>query len=131
MTKREWQIEMANKFAKRNNVKELTDEEIKSEAKYFCYSWHSQNPERLVLFARAILRKAQDENSQIYAAFDKAYEEHKRTAPTQWAIERGTDAAEEIMIDYLLLKVQQKDWHGVSDAANDLREMNVKKEKNT
>ena len=42
-------------------VKELTDEEIKSEAKYFCHSWHSQNPERLVLFARAILRKAQDE----------------------------------------------------------------------
>jgi hypothetical protein len=47
--------------------------------------------------------------------------------PTQWAIERGIDAAEEIMIDYLLLKVQQKDWHGVSDAANDLREMNVRK----
>jgi hypothetical protein len=42
-------------------VKELTDEEIKSEAKYFCHSWHSQNPERLVLFARAILRKAQNE----------------------------------------------------------------------
>ena len=42
-------------------LKELTDEEIKSEAKYFCHSWHSQNPERLVLFARAILRKAQDE----------------------------------------------------------------------
>ena len=41
-------------------VKELTDEEIKSEAKYFCHSWHSQNPERLVLFARAILRKAQE-----------------------------------------------------------------------
>ena len=40
--------------------KELTDEEIKSEAKYFCHSWHSQNPERLVLFARAILRKAQE-----------------------------------------------------------------------
>jgi hypothetical protein len=51
--------------------------------------------------------------------------------PMQWAIEKGTDAAEEIMIDYLLLKVQQKDWHGVSDAANDLREMNVRKEKNT
>ena len=30
--------------------------------------------------------------------------------------------AEEIMIQYLLLKVEQKDWHGVSDAANDLRE---------
>jgi len=41
-------------------VKELTDEEIKSEAKYFCHNWHSQNPERLVLFARAILRKAQE-----------------------------------------------------------------------
>ena len=40
-------------------VKELTDEEIKSEAKYFCHSYHSENPERLVLFARAILRKAQ------------------------------------------------------------------------
>ena len=77
MTKREWQIEMANRFAKRNNnieeldtrfyligrydsTKTLTDEEIKSEAKYFCHNWHSQNPERLVLFARAILKKAQD-----------------------------------------------------------------------
>ena len=37
------------------------------------------------------------------------------------------DNAEEIMIDYLLLKVQQKDWHGVSDAANDLREMEARK----
>ena len=46
-------------------------------------------------------------------------------------IKKGTDAAEEIMIDYLLLKVQQKDWHGVSDAANDLREMNARKEKNS
>ena len=44
-----------------NPVKELTDEEIKSEAKYFCHTWHSQNPERLVLFARAILRKAQND----------------------------------------------------------------------
>lgn len=40
--------------------KELTDEEINAEAKYFCHSWHSQNPERLVLFARAILRKASE-----------------------------------------------------------------------
>jgi hypothetical protein len=38
----------------------LTDEEIKFEAKYFCHSYHSENPERLVLFARAILRKAQE-----------------------------------------------------------------------
>ena len=41
--------------------KTLTDEEIKSEAKYFCHSYHSENPERLVLFARAILRKAQEQ----------------------------------------------------------------------
>jgi len=46
-------------------------------------------------------------------------------------IKKGLDAAEEIMIDYLLLKVQQKDWHGVSDAANDLREMNARKEKDS
>jgi hypothetical protein len=41
-------------------AKTLTDEEIKSESKYFCHTWHSENPERLVLFARAILRKAQE-----------------------------------------------------------------------
>jgi hypothetical protein len=40
-----------------------------------------------------------------------------------------TMTPEEIMIQYLLLKVEQKDWHGVSDAANDLREMQAKKEK--
>jgi len=48
---------------------------------------------------------------------------------TGWIIKKGEDQAEEIMIDYLLLKVQQKDWHGVSDAANDLREMSARKEK--
>jgi hypothetical protein len=57
MTKREWQIEMANLFAKKENI----------------------------------------------------------------------NSAEKVMIDYLLLKVQQKDWHGVSDAANDLREMDARK----
>lgn len=41
----------------KESVKELTDEEIKLEAKYFCHSWHSQNPERLVLFARAIMKR--------------------------------------------------------------------------
>ena len=51
--------------------------------------------------------------------------------PTGWIIKKGEDQAEEIMIDYLLLKVQQKDWHGVSDAANDLREMSARKEKNS
>ena len=34
-----------------------------------------------------------------------------------------------IMIDYLLMKVRHWDWHGVSDAANDLREMDAR-EKN-
>ena len=29
-------------------------------------------------------------------------------------------------IDYLLLKVQESDWHGVSDAANDLRVLEAK-----
>jgi hypothetical protein len=46
-------------------------------------------------------------------------------------IKRGADAAEDVMIDYLLLKVQQKDWRGVSAAANELREMEARKEKNT
>ena len=31
-----------------------------------------------------------------------------------------------IYVDYLLMKVQQADWHGVSDAANDLRELESK-----
>ncbi len=33
----------------------------------------------------------------------------------------------EVMIEYLLLKVRQQDWHGVSDAAMDIREMEAKK----
>ena len=35
----------------------------------------------------------------------------------------------EVMIAYLLLKVKQKDWHGVADAAMDIREMEAR-EKN-
>jgi hypothetical protein len=46
-----------------------------------------------------------------------------------WLID--IDGAEEIMTEYLYLKIQQKDWRCVSDAANDLREINVRKEKNT
>ena len=41
-------------------MRELTDEEIKSEAKLFCYTWFSERPERLILFARAILKKASE-----------------------------------------------------------------------
>jgi len=33
----------------------------------------------------------------------------------------------EIMQAYLLLKVRQGDWHGVADAAMDIREMEARK----
>jgi hypothetical protein len=33
----------------------------------------------------------------------------------------------EVMIAYLLLKIHQEDWHGVADAAMDIREMEAKK----
>ncbi len=29
------------------------------------------------------------------------------------------------LIEYLLMKVKQQDWHGVSDAANDIRELDA------
>lgn len=28
-------------------------------------------------------------------------------------------------VEYLMMKVQMSDWHGVSDAANDLRELDA------
>ena len=37
-----------------------------------------------------------------------------------------TKTDREILIDYLLMKVQHEDWHGVSDAANDLMEMDAR-----
>ena len=40
-----------------------------------------------------------------------------------------TKTDREILIDYLLMKAQHEDWHSVSDAANDLREMDAR-EKN-
>jgi len=36
---------------------------------------------------------------------------------TDWNQHRNT------LIQYLLAKVEMNDWHGVSDAANDLREL--------
>jgi hypothetical protein len=33
----------------------------------------------------------------------------------------------ETMKAYLLLKFREQDWHAVSDAANDLREMEIKR----
>ena len=32
-------------------------------------------------------------------------------------------------VDYLLMKAQHEDWRGVSDAANDLREMDAREKK--
>ena len=40
-----------------------------------------------------------------------------------------TKTDREILIDYLLMKAQQEDWNGVSDAANDLREMDAREKK--
>jgi len=36
-----------------------------------------------------------------------------------------TSERKEFMITYLRLKVQEQDWHGVADAAMDLREIEV------
>jgi hypothetical protein len=36
----------------------------------------------------------------------------------------------EVMVAYLLLKVKQRDWHGVADAANDIRVMEAEEKKN-
>lgn len=35
-------------------------------------------------------------------------------------------AARQVLIDYLLHKVTDEDWHGVSDAANDIRVMEAR-----
>jgi hypothetical protein len=35
----------------------------------------------------------------------------------------------EVMIAYLMLKVKQRDWHGVADAAMDIREMEAREKK--
>jgi len=32
-----------------------------------------------------------------------------------------------VLIDYLYMKAKQRDWHGVSDAANDLRVLEADK----
>ena len=36
----------------------------------------------------------------------------------------------EVMVAYLKLKVKQRDWHGVADAAMDIREMEAKEKNN-
>lgn len=32
----------------------------------------------------------------------------------------------EVLITYMLLKVELQDWHGVADVANDIRELEAK-----
>lgn len=34
-------------------------------------------------------------------------------------------ARKQVYVQYLLMKVEEQDWHGVSDAANDLRELDI------
>ena len=41
----------------------LTDQEIKSEAKYFCNGWYLENPERLVLLVKTIQAKLREKNT--------------------------------------------------------------------
>ena len=36
---------------------------------------------------------------------------------------QNKDVQMQVLIDYLQVMIARKDWHGVSDAANDLREM--------
>jgi hypothetical protein len=58
VTKREWQIEMANRFAKRDNVKELTDEEIS--AVWASKKYDGEHYVDYIEFARDLLRKARE-----------------------------------------------------------------------
>jgi len=58
VTKREWQIEMANRFAKRDNVKELTDEEIS--AVWVSKKYDGEHFVDYIEFARDLLRKARE-----------------------------------------------------------------------
>jgi len=58
VTKREWQIEMANRFAKRDNVKELTDDEIT--AVWVSKKYDGEHFVDYIQFARDLLKKAQE-----------------------------------------------------------------------
>ena len=43
----------------------------------------------------------------------------------QW-IPNPAETDIEVMIAYLQLKIRQRDWHGVADAAMDIREMEAR-----
>jgi len=40
------------------------------------------------------------------------------------------ETQKEILIEYLQVMIALEDWHGVSDVANDLRELEAKNNKN-
>ena len=43
------------------------------------------------------------------------------------SLSKGKDMTDrELLILYLMMKARQEDWHGVSDAANNLREMDAR-----
>lgn len=40
-------------------------------------------------------------------------------------VRKASKDRKDLMVDYLLMKVDAKDWHGVADAAMDLREIDA------
>lgn len=40
--------------------------------------------------------------------------------------ETTPDRKKEILVTYMLLKVELQDWHGVADVANDIRELEAR-----
>jgi hypothetical protein len=40
--------------------------------------------------------------------------------------ETSPDRKKEILVQYMLLKVELEDWHGVADVANDIRELEAR-----
>ena len=68
--------------------------------------------------------QAEGEKSMIY----KIYTESSGAGGGDGADMRQVSETE-VMVAYLLLKVQQRDWHGVADAANDIRVMEAEEKR--
>jgi len=58
------------------------------------------------------------------------YQKYEKKPPEDWCEKLHKDPLE-VMKDYLLLKFELGDWHGVSDAAMDIREMIAREKKGT
>jgi hypothetical protein len=56
---------------------------------------------------------------------------YRKEPPITWVSNNTSDieTGVTIMKRYLLLKFEQGDWHGVADAANDIREMLAREKK--